>query len=111
MGELYQRTGRQEMAVAMYQRSLQNKWNQPAVQSRLATLTRPNRLGGAYPQVAFAAPPPGFAYGPPAILGSPSLAAAPAPGGYQSASLPDSFENADPAHMSDLEYDDAAGPL
>jgi hypothetical protein len=42
LGELYQTTGRNDLAVAYYQRSLASSWDQPEVQSRLATLTDPN---------------------------------------------------------------------
>jgi Tfp pilus assembly protein PilF len=106
LGDLYQQTGRQDLAVAMYQRSLQSKWSQPAVQTRLASLTRPSRMRGAYPQLAFASPPPGMAYGT-----SPTLAAIPDPVSYQSANLP--IPNADPAHSDmDASLDDASsGPL
>ena len=39
MGQLYQTAGRQDEAVAYYQRSLAAHWDQPEVQSRLATMT------------------------------------------------------------------------
>jgi hypothetical protein len=78
----------------MYQRSLQSKWSQPAVRSRLASL-RTTRLRGAYPQMAYAAPPPGMAYAPPMI------AAAPDPISRQAAL---GAENADPAHVDELDY-------
>ena len=44
LGQLYQQTGRSDLAVAYYQRSLTSKWDQPEVQSRLTTLTEPNSL-------------------------------------------------------------------
>lgn len=42
LGQLYQESGRSSQAAAYYQRSLAAKWDQPEVQSRLATLTEPN---------------------------------------------------------------------
>lgn len=38
LGQLYHSTGRADMAAAYYQRSLASNWDQPEVQSRLATL-------------------------------------------------------------------------
>jgi hypothetical protein len=42
LGQLYQETGRPDLASAYYQRSLAAKWDQPEVQSRLTTLVEPN---------------------------------------------------------------------
>ena len=93
LGDIYQQTGRQDMAEAMYQRSLSTRWSQPGVQMRLASLTRTSPMGGGYPQMAFA-PPPGRAWN-----AAPMMAAAPLPMGYSSASLPNTMQNADPAHV------------
>ncbi len=45
LGQVYQETGQFDRATAMYQRSLQNDWNQSAVQARLASVPRPQRFG------------------------------------------------------------------
>lgn len=44
LGQLYQGSGRADMAASYYQRSLASNWDQPEVQSRLATLTETNSM-------------------------------------------------------------------
>jgi len=44
MGQLYHGTGRTDLATTYYQRSLAANWDQPEVQSRLATLVDPGLM-------------------------------------------------------------------
>lgn len=120
LGQIYQETGQTDRAIAVYQRSLHNHWQQPQVRSRLAALrglyapnARPrfaglpsifrpysgslNRYGslppfGTYGQMRY---PTGIAQG--SIL-SPSNTIALEPVPMDSSLIP----NADPAHSSAL---------
>lgn len=91
LGQVYDDQGRSSEAVAMYRRSLYQKWNQHDVKGRLATLTgQPTRH--PYPTGAQLAQPtpywgaPQFAAAP--VYGQPQLAYGP-PGLYKaSPSLP-----------------------
>lgn len=96
LGQLYQSNGRNDLAASYYQRSLAAKWDQPEVQSRLATLTDPNfrprsrsamMQGMAEPQMAmstdaFIANGPALSTDPMLVsysqpIGDPNLAGAP----------------------------------
>ena len=115
LGQTYEETGQPDRAVAMYQRSLHSHWDQPQVQSRLASL-RQNLQAAQQSAVAMAAPawqapvmaqfgagsdiaavsPAQSAYGgtmvvAPAESSGPALAAQPAQG-------PPMTVDADPAH-------------
>ena len=54
MGQYYQDVGQMAAATTMYQRSLQNNWYQPEVQSRLATLRGFESPEAAMPQTQLA---------------------------------------------------------
>lgn len=93
LGQVYEQTGRTQEAMATYQKSLRHNWLQPKVQSRVA------RLGG---QSIHAGPGsnPAFAAGP-----YPTTTQMPAYGRYADSYTPelaDPSENADPAHVDDL---------
>ena len=78
MGQLYQTAGRQDEAVAYYQRSLAAHWDQPEVQSRLATMTEPGSVTRSAMMQTAAAPMMASA---PVMTQEPMLASTPMPGG------------------------------
>jgi len=56
LGQVYQDSGQPDRAIAMYQRSLHSRWNQPGVQSRLLALRRTNRQMPGDPMMAMMSP-------------------------------------------------------
>ena len=64
LGQIHHETGRGDQAAAYYQRSLASRWDQPEVQSRLATVS--NRRDRRRSAMALNGPeqPPTFAQGP-----------------------------------------------
>lgn len=74
LGQIYEETGRSQLALAAYQRSLGTDWNQPQVATRIARL---RDSGGAIAGPVIAAGPV-----------APVVAAIPGPSGTPVASLP-----------------------
>jgi hypothetical protein len=117
LGQLYQDTGQNDRAVAMYRRSLRGNWLQPQVQSRLASMQYSNGWTGPPPPMFAANPglPPAYATAP----GGPPLAHAPTWGQTAASPFPENGapqagtppfgqtatrpfpENADPAHAKE----------
>jgi Flp pilus assembly protein TadD len=48
LGQLYEQTGQTDRAAAMYRQSLKSNWYQPRIQSRLASVQRPNPYGSQF---------------------------------------------------------------
>jgi Tfp pilus assembly protein PilF len=105
LGQLYQETNRPDLAVGMYQRSLQSKWNQLAVQSRLAALRYPSQMGGGFSQLAYGPTPAIAAYAVPFSGAPPMIASAPGSMNSRPAGSQPPIPDADPAHA--WEADDA----
>ena len=87
LGQLYHGTGRADMAAAYYQRSLASNWDQPEVQSRLATLNDSGSMTRSAlmqnpPNTPMLAGDPSFSgdamlVSNPTIIGDPMLAGSP----------------------------------
>lgn len=60
LGQIYEETGRGQLAMAAYQKSLASDWNQPQVASRAVRLQSPGRPAAGATAIAFA-PPQGLA--------------------------------------------------
>ena len=73
LGQLYHETGRTDEATAYYQRSLAAKWDQPEVQSRLATLVEPGTSGRSGRRAAMMQNP----YDAPMVAGGPIITSSP----------------------------------
>ena len=73
LGQLYHETGRADEATAYYQRSLAAKWDQPEVQSRLATLVEPGTSGRSGRRAAMMQNP----YDAPMVAGGPIMTSSP----------------------------------
>ena len=86
MGQLYQGSGRTDQAVAYYQRSLAAKWDQPEVQSRLATIVEASPTTRSA-MMQNPAPGPMMAGGPMMMPSSPMMTNAPVMMGGQMASV------------------------